>query len=91
MEQRVLGRNVTGLVLPRGACHWKIGEMGRTNGPEVIPFAVLKLEIGRKGPNFRQARGFLHWNARKSRGVLILTENRGAQKVGRRRGRSDRG
>jgi hypothetical protein len=35
----------------------------------------LRLKTGRKGSNFHQARGFPHWNARKLRGVLILTGN----------------
>jgi hypothetical protein len=74
------------LVLRGRACHGKIGKMGGEQCLEAIPFAVLRLKTGRKGPNFDQARSFAHWNARKSRGVLILTGNLGAQKIAGRRG-----
>jgi hypothetical protein len=56
--------------------------MGREQCLEAVQFGALRLKTGRKGPNFHQARGFPHWNARKLRNALILTGNLGAQKIG---------
>ena len=73
-------------------CHWistsagrlslENGRNGRRKCLEAIPFEALRLKTGRKRPNFHQARGFLHWNARKSRGVLILTGISVLRKIG---------
>ena len=58
VEQRVLGRNVTGLVLRRGGCHWKMGKMGCEHCLEAIPFAVLRLKTGQKGVEIPLSPGF---------------------------------
>ena len=71
----VLGPEGTPTSTSGGDFSRKMGEWGAGRRPEAIPFAALRPKTGRKGSNFHQARGFPNRNARKLRGVLILTGN----------------